>query len=317
MINPENELVPIRTVAQLTGVNPVTLRAWERRYGLIRPQRTPKGHRLYSHADVDLIHRILALLDRGMSIGQVRNALESSLSEDSDQSHEDNWELYRNRMLSAISRFDESALDETYNETLALYPVSVVTRRLVVPLLQEIGRRWEQGKCSIAEEHFFGAYLRNKLGARFHHRPKHSRGQRLIMACLPKQYHEIGLLLFALAASARNFDIILLGANLPLDEIPGACEQAKADAVVLSGSGTPMDLETVNALAEIRQKTEVPLFVGGRGSEAVASHLHTIDVIPLGEDIEDGLRRLSRQMESRSQQFPMPRRLSRNLPTGA
>ncbi len=73
---PEHGLVPIRTVSTLTGVNSVTLRAWERRYDLIKPIRTPKGHRLYSMADVDLIHQVVALLDSGISIGQARQALD-------------------------------------------------------------------------------------------------------------------------------------------------------------------------------------------------------------------------------------------------
>ncbi|MCD8548048.1 MAG: MerR family transcriptional regulator, partial [Aeromonadaceae bacterium] len=68
-------LYPIREVARLTGVNPVTLRAWQRRYGLVEPARTDKGHRLYSEQDVALIRRILAWLELGVSIGQVRSLL--------------------------------------------------------------------------------------------------------------------------------------------------------------------------------------------------------------------------------------------------
>ncbi|MBV8742827.1 MAG: MerR family transcriptional regulator, partial [Sinobacteraceae bacterium] len=71
------ERFPIRTVAALTGVKPITLRAWERRYGVIRPARTRTGHRLYSHGDIEQIRRVLALLDRGIQISRVRQALES------------------------------------------------------------------------------------------------------------------------------------------------------------------------------------------------------------------------------------------------
>ncbi|MCP1727995.1 DNA-binding transcriptional MerR regulator/methylmalonyl-CoA mutase cobalamin-binding subunit [Natronospira proteinivora] len=310
MANSSNELVPIRTVSQMTGVNPVTLRAWERRYGLIKPQRTPKGHRLYSRDDIELIHRVLGLLDRGMSIGQVRHALENASEEPVSEDQTNNWERYRKQMLAAIHRFDESALDETYNETLALYPVNVVTRRLVVPLLQEIGRRWESGEGTVAEEHFFGAYLRNKLGARFHHRPKHARGQRLIMACLPDQYHEIGLLLFALAASSRNFDIVLLGANLPLEELPQACEQAQADGVVLSGSSLPMEPELRASLARQVKRMTVPVFVGGKGPAQDSEAIRTMGATPLGEDIDLGLKQLSETLE-RAPGAGLPRRLNR------
>jgi len=77
---PQNrETYPIRTVSSLTGVNAITLRAWERRYGLIKPVRTPSGHRLYTRTDIDMIHRIVALLDKGIAIGQVRTALAPAL----------------------------------------------------------------------------------------------------------------------------------------------------------------------------------------------------------------------------------------------
>ena len=75
---PEN--LPIRTISSLTGVNAITLRAWERRYGLIRPPRTAKGHRLYTHEHVEEIRRVLALLERGVPISQVRGQLRPDTS---------------------------------------------------------------------------------------------------------------------------------------------------------------------------------------------------------------------------------------------
>ncbi len=296
-MEPTRHLVPIRTVSQLTGVNPVTLRAWERRHGLIRPRRTPKGHRLYSRDDIDLIHRILSLLDRGMSIGQVRHALEADEGTHQDTAASDNWAVYQSRMLSAITRFDEGALDETYNEVLALYPVSVVTQYLIVPLLEKIGRRWEAGEGTVAEEHFFGCYLRNKLGARFHHRPRHARGPRLLLACMPEEQHEIGLLLFALTAAGRGYDIVLLGANMPLEELPNAAEQSRSDAIVLSGSLKPESTVLDNDLPALVRDARLPVFVGGECSNWFADRMARAGVVPLGEDLEAGLRKLGKHLE--------------------
>lgn len=75
-IPPDDGLFPIRHVCAETGINPVTLRAWERRYGLIRPLRTPKGHRLYSAEDIARIRRILTLLDEGVAVSQVGRVLQ-------------------------------------------------------------------------------------------------------------------------------------------------------------------------------------------------------------------------------------------------
>ena len=99
-------LLPIRTVANLTGVNPVTLRAWERRYNLITPQRTPKGHRLYTEQDVELIKQVLDLLDQGISISQVKPLLGKPAEQAAAVPGGDVWRNYQQNMLEAIESFD-------------------------------------------------------------------------------------------------------------------------------------------------------------------------------------------------------------------
>ena len=140
-------LLPIRTVANLTGVNPVTLRAWERRYNLVTPQRTPKGHRLYTEEDVELIRQVLDLLDQGIAISQVKPLLERATDADkaaSLASTGDVWKNYQQKMLHAVEIFDEHALDSSYNDALSLYPVDVVNQRLIFPLLRLLGERWDR-----------------------------------------------------------------------------------------------------------------------------------------------------------------------------
>ena len=295
------DLYPIRTVSSLTGVNSVTLRAWERRYGLIKPQRTPKGHRLYSREDIDLINRILALLDKGVSIGQVRDALERQEAATEEGAGGDAWSRYRGRMIAAIIRFDEADLEDTYNEALSLYPVSEVTRRLVIPLLRELGRRWETAEGSIAEEHFFGVYLRNKLGARFHHRTRNVRGPRILAACLPGEQHDIGLLLFALSAVTHDYRMVLLGGDLPLEEIPAAARRSGADCVVLSGSISPLPRIFEKELPALVKAVDLPVAIGGLASAKHRDAISRAGAVALGEDIEKGLARLGELLEHNRQ----------------
>lgn len=291
-----SDLFPIRTVSSLTGVNSVTLRAWERRYGLIKPQRTPKGHRLYSREDIDLINRILALLDKGVSIGQVRDALERQEAALEDGQSGDAWTRYRGRMIAAIIRFDEADLEDTYNEALSLYPVSEVTHKLVIPLLRELGRRWETAEGSIAEEHFFGVYLRNKLGARFHHRTRSARGPKLLAACLPGEQHEIGLLLFALSAVTSDYRMLLLGSDLPLDEIPAAAKRGGCDCVVLSGAISPVSKVLDHDLPELVSALDIPVAVGGLTSVKHRDAIKRAGAIALGEDVEKSISRLGEML---------------------
>ena len=286
-------LYPIGTVADLTGVNAITLRAWERRYGLFEPVRKGSGHRLYTQEHIDLITRVVGMLDRGMRIGQVKAHLDDEAAVSGNAGSGGIWDRYINRMIAGIVQFDEASLESTYGEALAVYPVQTVTAKLLTPLLRRLGRRWEDGEGSVAEEHFFGCYLRNKLGARFHHRKRTEHGPKLLLACLPGDRHETGLLLFALAANDAGYQTILLGADLPLGELPDAARKTGAAAVVLSGLvPTPKQIVT-NELPQVVERLGIPVFVGGQASVTAFDAFKRAGAEPLGLDVDQGLSRIA------------------------
>lgn len=284
------EQIPIRTLCSLTGVNAMTLRAWERRYGLISPMRTPKGHRLYTHDHVALIRRVLALIERGVPISRVREALgATSASHEKPRGHGP-WREQLDRMTAAITRFDEVELDRIYDEALALHPIEHVTGRLLMPLLASMGVRWKDVPGGIAEEHFFATYLRNKLGARLHHRNRRVDGPRLLGACAQGDQHEIGLLLFAVEAHAAGFRTVLLGANTPFAETAIAQRRADCDAVVISSSIDPEIKPFAAALRSLVQKVEAPVFFGGPTAVLHRQAIAATGAVPLGTNIENGIR---------------------------
>jgi DNA-binding transcriptional MerR regulator/methylmalonyl-CoA mutase cobalamin-binding subunit len=292
-------LFPIRTVSELTGVNAITLRAWETRYGLIEPIRKSSGHRLYSQEHIDLINRVVGLLDRGMRIGQVNAetlAGTSTVSSASDEK-QNNCQRQINVMTAAIICFDESSLERIYGEALAHYPERIVTEKLLTPLLRELGERWVSGRGSVAEEHFFGFYLRNKLGARFHHRWQNQKGPKLLLACLPGDLHEIGLLLFALAACDHGYKTILLGANMPLEELPSAVKKTACDALVLSGIIEPTEGVIKDQLPRLVTKLPVPVFIGGGIAATQFDSLKKSGVQLIGTDIETGIKQISKALK--------------------
>ncbi|NIP18508.1 MAG: MerR family transcriptional regulator [Xanthomonadales bacterium] len=286
-------IYPIRTVSDLTGVNAITLRAWERRYGLIEPVRKESGHRLYTQEHIDLINRIVGLLDRGMRIGQVSAQLEAEQARAESETEGDAWSRYLNRMVASVIRFDEQGLEETYGEALSLHPVESVTAKLLAPLLRELGRRWEKDEGGIAEEHFFGFYLRNKLGARFHHRTKARGGRKLLLACLPGDRHETGLLLFALAANEAGFETVMLGADMPLDELAAAARKTESAAIVLSGLVPPERATLKSELPALVIESEVPVFVGGPVSVTEHDAIHRAGAEALGTDLDTGMAHLN------------------------
>ncbi|MEE4173783.1 MAG: MerR family transcriptional regulator [Xanthomonadales bacterium] len=292
-------LFPIRTVAQLTGVNAITLRAWENRYGIIKPLRKASGHRLYTQDHIDRVHRIVALLDTGMRISDVSAYLEQEagrIETGGKDGSVDHWRRLLDRMLAAIMRFDEESLESVYNEALSSYPIKEVTRRLVTPLLVEIGRRWSTGEGTVAEEHFFGFYLRNKLGARFHHRSRNARGPRLLMACLPGERHEIGLLLLALATNEAGYRPVILGADMPLEDLAQAAERTGSAAIVLSGLLELPPHLLKKELPALVDAAEMPVFMGGRASVRSLDAVRRCGIEPLGADVDTGLAKLEQRV---------------------
>ena len=294
-------LLPIRTVASLTGINPVTLRAWERRYNLITPQRTPKGHRLYTQEDVELIKHVLDLLDQGISISQVKPLLEQTPGQEQSAAAVDTgevWRRYQHTMLQAVENFDEHALDASYNDILSLYPVDVVIQRLISPLLRLLGERWKERETGIAEEHFFTVYLRNKLGTRIHHMNQRSNGSLLLLACLPGEFHEIGLLLFALAAVNFGYRVLVLGSNMPLEQLPGVLQQRTCAGVVLSGSSRPSRGVFDSDLPALVDALRIPVFVGGKIATRHQDKIQAAGAICLSESIGKGLRLVSEHLRT-------------------
>ena len=285
--NTTNERFPIRAVSELTGVNSVTLRAWERRYGLIKPLRTPKGHRLYTRDDIQLIQEILDRLSTGTSIGHIaREILDNAVADDGNT---DVWSKYNRRMIEAITNFDDQGLDAVYNDAMSLYPVDVVTIRLILPLLEELGTRWEQQAGSVAEEHFFSVYLRNKLGARFHHQNLKNTGPKLIVACLPGEHHEFGLLLFALMALGKGYRIILLGTDLPIGDLQHVAASTGSQGIVLSGSASIACEILYEDIMNLTQALQIPVFIGGDVANTCRDDLARTGVHLLGHDLPASL----------------------------
>lgn len=291
-------LFPISAVSSATGVNSVTLRAWERRYGLLKPVRTDAGHRLYTEEDIERIKLILQLLDEGIAISRVKEALRIAAERERGESPAETgpWTHYQQTMLRGVADFDEAVLENIYNEAMSLYPVDVVTRQLLMPLLEQLGQRWEKEITGIAEEHFFSVYMRNKLGARFHHRNLQNTGPRLVAACLPGEQHEFGLLLFSLAAHARGYRIILLGSDMPISQLPAVVKRTHSQGVVLSGSVECDEAELQTELKLLIRECRVPVYIGGTSSTRYRQAIEEAGAIALGADLTIGLHNLGKQL---------------------
>lgn len=241
----EEGWLPIREVARLTGVNAVTLRAWERRYGLIVPHRTPKGHRLYSTAHVDRVLTILTWLNRGVSVSQVRQLIDHQ--QPPPPSLENDWDQLRQSLLQAISTLSERRLDDTLNQAMSLYPPRTLCGQLLLPLLGALEQRWQGQFGAQLERVFFYSWLRSKFGARLYHNNRQVSGAPLLLINQSDVPLEPHLWLTAWLVSSADCPVEVFDWPLPAGELGLACEYLKPRAVLLYSS-KPLNLSQLPRL---------------------------------------------------------------------
>ena len=226
--------LPIREVARLTGVNAVTLRAWERRYGLVVPQRTPKGHRLFSSDHVQRIQTILTWLNRGVAVSQVKQLLDTPQA--LSQPVENDWQRLRQTLLIAVTRLTERPLDDTVNQAMALYPPRTLCEQLLLPLLAELEQRWQGQFGAQMERVFFYSWLRSKFGARIYHNNRQLHTPPLLLINHSDRPLEPHLWLTAWLVSSADCPVEVFDWPLPVGELAVAVDYLQPRGVVLYSS---------------------------------------------------------------------------------
>lgn len=237
------ELFPIREVSRVTGVNPVTLRAWERRYGLIQPTRTESGHRLYSMTEIERVRSIVDWIDRGVAVSKVGKilakteplkALAHIIPDDLVQADYVQWQQ---QVQLAVSSFDDRALDQVYNQIFSSYALPVVFQDILMPLwLQMLQRQDAFGQTS--EWLFFDGFLRARVLQRIV-ALRGTQPRKVVVSALAGQCRELELLVAALFLSGNDAGVRVLTTGQPFDELALVCERVKPQALVLFSNHAP------------------------------------------------------------------------------
>jgi len=260
----------IGELARRTETSADLLRAWERRYGLLSPQRTAGGFRVYSDEDAARVLRMRAGLERGLAAAEAaRAALEP---------------VHRpTALLPALLDYDDERAHELLDDLLTRLSVEAVLRDAVLPTLRELGARWEVGEVTVAQEHFAANLLRGRLLA-LARRWDQGVGPRALLACAPGDLHDLPLIVFGLALRARGWRILFLGADTPIQELRTAAAAERPDLVVVSSSQVRAELGRLelSGLASV-----APLALAGRWPDvAVAAIRLEGDPVELAASLE-------------------------------
>lgn len=203
---------PIREFSRITGVNPVTLRAWERRYGIIKPERTEKGHRLYNDQHIGRVKNILYWLEQGYPIRQVKLLIKDN--QQAQPSSDDNWSSLQYDIIEAATQLNNHKLDQLFSDGLSCYPMSVYYEHCLLPVLQHVRSQHEQPLLARSFEYL----LKRKLCTFIHHQQKHSDGPAILLATNHEDA-EIELLACAYALGAAAFQTHYFGAKLSANDL--------------------------------------------------------------------------------------------------
>ena len=253
--------VRIGELARRTGVSPELLRAWERRYGLLRPARSQGGFRLYSDADEARIHAMQELLRQGVSAAEAaRLALDEGAAA---AALEPAPSAATAELLEAVLAFDDMGANAALDRLLAAFSVETVLQEVVLPLLRELGERWERGETTIGQEHFASNLLRGRLLglARGWDR---GAGRRALLAAPPGELHDLGLIALGLALRGEGWRITFLGADTPVETVRDVASRLRPAAVVLAAM-SPERFEDVAGSLQ-RLAAEWPLALAGAGA---------------------------------------------------
>lgn len=264
----------IKRAAELTGVPAATLRAWERRYGVIVPERTEAGYRLYDEGCLARIRAIAALVEDGWAPSQA--AQEVSRTDQAkgaatplrqppaqppataDTSEVDGG------LVDAAAHLDAAAVAQLLDERFAAGSFESVVDGWLMPALAEVGRAWTEGRISVAGEHLVAHAVLRRLAASFDAAASRSGGPAVIVGLPAGVHHELGIFAFAVALRRAGLDVVYLGTDLPTDAWQAALDTHSARCAVLA---VPRAQDAVAAAALIRavgaSHPEVTVLVGG------------------------------------------------------
>ncbi|MFI8479927.1 MerR family transcriptional regulator [Pseudomonas sp. NPDC078700] len=294
----QEELFPIREVSRLTGVNSVTLRAWERRYGLIQPTRTESGHRLYSQADIESVRNILTWIERGVAVSKVGKILAKSRSLKAasvpvyDVVTGSEWQQWQRQLHTAVSCFDDIQLDRLYGQVFSSYPLPVVFQAILMPLWQDLLMRHNDiGQTS--EWLFYDAFLRGRVMQRLHANRAQAE-DRVIVAALPGHCRELELLVTGLLLSHSSVAVSVFAIGQPLDELVYICDRVKPLGLVLFSNQVPSE-QLPQTLKRLALAVNCPVSLAGECAELIGDALNGSAIATLGSE--------GQLMSQRLQQF--------------
>lgn len=297
----ESAVLRIGELSRRVGVSEHVLRAWESRYGLLKPARSEGGFRLYSEDDEGRVRRMQAYLGDGLAAAQAAQAaLDQELSESVARDAEvavgavPQADLVRSAeaFRQSLDAMDEPGAQAVLDRLLTDFTVQSVLRDVLMPYLHELGQRWEDGEVSIAQEHFASHVVRGRLLG-LTRGWGNGDGPRALLACPPDEQHDLALLVFGIVLNRRGWRVGYLGANTPMPDLLQVTSDTRPSLVVLAAIASQRFSTVVPELSALAEMA--PLVLAGAGAttelaQSVGARVLSGDPVTAAENFVGSLR---------------------------
>ena len=267
----------IKQAAARAGVTPTVARAWERRYGIVRPTRTASGYRLYDDEAIERLGRMRALTERGWTASEAARAVLSGEAaamparigpRGFEAPSADG--LISNFVLAAVA-LDGPAVEAALDEMLSRGSFEAVVDTHLMPAAAALGDAWAEGRLSVGGEHAASGAIERRLAAAFQ-AASFVDGPPVVVGLPPGSRHELGALAYATALRRRGVPVLYLGADVPVASWIYAAERLQPTLAVI-GVVTEDDVRSAREVVEAltQPPATLPVVFGGKAAEQVAA----------------------------------------------
>jgi MerR family transcriptional regulator, light-induced transcriptional regulator len=267
--------IRIGELSHRVGVSRALLRAWEHRYGLLRPVRTPNGFRLYSELDEWRVRLMHEQLRSGVSAREAARAVRTAERQREDTAAAPNVAVrvgrFTDELKVALEAFDEDRVHASLDRLFALLGVEVAIRDVLLPYLRDLGERWARDEIGVGEEHFTSRLLEGRLLSLARGWNK-GPGPRAILACPPNEHHTLPLIAFGLALRGRGWRNIYLGADTPPSAIHKAADTVDATLIAVPAVNSKRFHAVARDLRALA-RTRRLILAGAGATPAAAAHI--------------------------------------------
>jgi MerR family transcriptional regulator, light-induced transcriptional regulator len=222
-----------------TGVSAHRLRAWERRYGLLRPRRSDGNYRLYAPADEARVRLMQRYLGEGIPPAQAAElTIAARFAVSAGEGRQvplHDVDAAQAEMRGALTRFDETSAQRTLERLFVAFTPTTVTRDVLMPYMREVGEQWSAGRISVGEEHFTTNFLQARLLALARGWDR-GLGPRALLACAPNEQHTLGLIVFGVALHELGWRITYLGADTPIETLSEVAQIIHPELTIIAAT---------------------------------------------------------------------------------